>query len=377
MPSCSSFLTSFRNAFAPEVAAVFRNLTIHADATSLEHAAAARRRKVWDLIPFGYELDMLWLHVRTLDSVVDGFLVTEATTSHMYDERKPTLLSDAIANGSVPAAITASKLRVRKVEFARERHRFCPSPHQRCYEALQRFLLLEMLFEVAAPEDLVLVGDVDEFAKPSVVSMLKTCYPFDPKRRMPAFLVLKLTLYKFGVHCDHGNTFEMGTRAFSAGGLMAAYGDHKRATRQKREEMSADFTLTRSRFHSAPSIPMAGWHLTSFGAPSELARKLRTFLHANIFHATDRERKGSLSEPRLERCMRYCLELDKPMVNGVMPPCEGRSDPKSRKLPGTLRSEIAGADLPHPLLNHRAQWPPAWFQFVDETPRSDSHLALT
>ena len=165
---------------------------------------------------------------------------------------------------------------------------------------------------------------------------------------------------------------------------MAAYGDHRRATRQKREEMSADFMLTRSRHHSAPSIPDAGWHLTSFGAPSDLARKLRTFLHANIFHATDRERKGSLSPPRLERCMKYCLELDKPMVNGVMPPCSGRNDPNSKRLPGTLRSEIAGADLPHPLLNHRAQWPHAWFRFLVEKPRSDirvslsdSHLALT
>ena len=35
----------------------------------------------------------------------------------------------------------------------------------------------------------------------------------------------------------------------------------------------------------------------------------RTVLHANIFRSTDRVSKGSLQTTRLERCMRWCLDL--------------------------------------------------------------------
>ena len=339
-----------------------RAATRRADAVGTVEAGMWRR--VWDLIPLGYEVDMLWLHLKTLEPVVDGFLVTEATTTHTGDEPKPTFVHDALKNGTVPSTAIAQKLRVRVVEFAAERRRFCPNAHSRCYEALQRFLLLEMLFEVAAPQDLALVNDVDEFAKPSVVSMLKHCYPFDDSSMLPSFVTLRLTLYKFGVHCDHGNSFELGTRAFSVHALKYAYGHQSRVSPAKREAMSADFTQTRSRPLSGPTVPNAGWHLTSFGDPENLSRKLRTFLHSNIFNGRDRVARGSLQVPRLERCMRHCLELDKPTP---VPPCLSRNDRTSRPLPGIRRTEISTADLPRTLVNHRATWPTAWFRFLDES----------
>ena len=125
--------------------------------------------------------------------------------------------------------------------------------------------------------------------------------------------------------------------------------------------MSAEFTNTRSRPASGPSIANAGWHLTSFGSAAQLSRKLRTFLHSGIFNGGDRVARGSLSVDRLERCMRFCLELDKP---SAVPPCTSRADPRSRALPGVWRGSVANADLPHVLVNHRAQWPAAWFQFL-------------
>lgn len=331
---------------------------MNADAVA---ATLPTNRRVWDLIPLGFELDMLWLHCQTLESVVDGFLVTEATTTHTGDEPKPTLAADAVRNGTVPNAAVARKLRVRTVDFEQERKHFCPNFHGRCYEALQRFLLLEMLFEVAGPHDLAFVNDVDEFAKPSVVNLLRRCHPFDGAANLPPFVVLRLTLFKFGVHCDHGNSFELGTRAFSVGRLQASYGHYKRVGRAEREAMSAAFTNTRSLPQLGPAVANAGWHLTSFGAPDALARKLRTFLHSNIFRGSDRVAKGSLSVPRLERCMRHCLELDKP---SAVPPCHGRSDAQSRPLPGTRRTDLSTADLPRGLLDDRSQWPAAWFQFM-------------
>ena len=49
----------------PLVAAAFRNISRRADTV----AALGLRRRVWDLIPLGLELDMLWLHTMTLESV--------------------------------------------------------------------------------------------------------------------------------------------------------------------------------------------------------------------------------------------------------------------------------------------------------------------
>ena len=359
--SCAAQLSSFRTARDPLVAAAFRNISRRADTV----AALGLRRRVWDLIPLGLELDMLWLHTMTLESVVDGFLVMEATTTHTGDVRKPAFARDALANGTVPTAAIARKLRVRVIDFAEERRRFCPNPHIRCYEALQRFLLLDMLFEVAGPDDIALVNDVDEFVRPSVVTMLRQCYPFDAYSHSPPYLSLRLSLFKFGVHCDHGAIFDLGARVFSVGTLMARYSGHARATRTEREAMSVAFTNTRSRPTVVPGIEHAGWHLTSFGAADYLAIKLRTFLHSNIFNSRERVAKGSLDVPRLERCIRWCLDLDKPSVGGVMPPCNGREDRASRHLPGIRRTNLASADLPGPLLHHRSRWPTSWFRFLD------------
>ena len=136
------------------------------------------------------------------------------------------------------------------------------------------------------------------------------------------------------------------------------------ATPKQLADMSAGFTATRSRTFSAPSIPNAGWHLTSFGTSFELARKLRTFLHSNIFRGAAIA-KGSLDEVRLERCMRYCLELDKPS-GPTLPPCTSRDDPRSRKLPGVLLTGVptTTSELPRDLIHHRERYPETWFRFL-------------
>eukprot|EP00966_Prymnesium_polylepis_P132859 3071032-Prymnesium_polylepis.1 len=67
-------------------AAQLANQTRAARATTTRRP---RRRKVWDLIVFGHELPMLRLHMRTLQGVVAGFLVTESTTCFQQAKTKP------------------------------------------------------------------------------------------------------------------------------------------------------------------------------------------------------------------------------------------------------------------------------------------------
>ena len=50
-----------RPARPPEVNAALFNLTQHADARAATDSGL--RRRVWDLIPLGFEVQMLWLHL--------------------------------------------------------------------------------------------------------------------------------------------------------------------------------------------------------------------------------------------------------------------------------------------------------------------------
>ena len=286
--------------------------------------------------------------------------MTEATTTHTNNVRKPLVLSDAIANESIPTDLRR-RVSVRVVDFAVERERFCPvgMPGKtfRCLEALQRFVLLEMLLgdARASPRDLAIIADVDEIVRPSVVSMLRRCYPWDEDGSgLPGSIILRMTLFKYGVHCDLGNTFMFGARAYSVGHLARSYSHAANASAASLHEKSMGLTGTRDH-QIGPVIDDAGWHLTSFGSASELARKLRTFLHSNIF--VHRSTRATALDPgRLERCMRFCLDLSQPRTaNGSMPPCAGRDDPKSRRLPGRVHARMsARLDLPPPLLRPRS-----------------------
>ena len=62
-------------------------------------------RNAWVLIPFGFELRMLMLHVKTLHRVVRGFMVAESRYDIATGARKLAHLSDAIATGSFPRAL--------------------------------------------------------------------------------------------------------------------------------------------------------------------------------------------------------------------------------------------------------------------------------
>jgi len=318
---------------------------------------------------------MLWLHVQTVQRVVDEFLIVESATTHTTKSTKPLVLSEYIANGTVPSTIDRSKLNVHVVPYRSGSARYCRGGkwvHNpvRCFEAFQRFVLVEKVLERAAPNDLALFGDVDEIPRPDVVSALSRCHLLaeDADFRMgggsTSAYALKLSLFKYGVHCAQGNTFALGTRAFSVKALQLHYGGFHNASPSDLGAMSVDFTLTRERPNPKRTLAHAGWHLTSFGEPWELARKMSTWMHANLFD----DKENALDLARLDRCARFCLEVGG--REAVMPLCRGRGDPRSRKLPGAMVTDMAtftrgpAHDLPPPLLTDRADYPASWFRHL-------------
>jgi hypothetical protein len=183
-------------------------------------AHAPRRgglRRVFELITFGFELEMLTLHMRILQPEVAGFLVAEATSTYQAVNQgdlapsKPAVLSAALANGTFPAELAAA-VRVRVLRAAEEvprckakREARVAGPHG-CWEAVcegpsppthvlgapshqhrcdsdarraaqrHRAALLELLLEVATqPDDLAMLADVDEIASPRSLHALRRC----------------------------------------------------------------------------------------------------------------------------------------------------------------------------------------------------------
>ena len=199
--------------------------------------------------------------------------------------------------------------------------------HQEGLAARARRLRLTLILAAIGNRTaLALVADTDEIVRPSVVSLLKRCYPWDEPTPgaggragnsagglgLPRFYALRLTLYKYGVHCDLGNSFDYGARAFSVRWLLSSYSHLPNASTESLSEKSLGFSHTRE-IRFPPVLGDAGWHMTSFGTATDLSRKLKGFLHSNIFTALKGTlRKAALAPDRLERCMRSCLDLSMP-----------------------------------------------------------------
>ena len=192
------------------------------------HTAALhppKKRVVWDAIVFGFEMPMLRLHMSTLFASVGGFFVLESTSCFQTRTPKPAVFSEAVASGSLPPVmVLKSHARVVTYDEAQTYLGSNADPQcrlrkavgkysTRCFQAFQRYVILEMVSAHAAADDLVLVSDVDEIAKPDVLHSLVACDPFDgvPGSALEMWsggmFVVTARQFKFGVHCDTGHVW--------------------------------------------------------------------------------------------------------------------------------------------------------------------------
>ena len=169
---------------------------------------------MWVLMPFGFELHMLLLHLRTLETVVDGFLIVESTTDIAWGARKRAHLTEALASGTF--GFHRAQVHVRVLDEIDEKsasHKACgplPKKHgyssafRECLERWQRYATLRFLLEVASADDVALLVDADEIARPEVVAFLRRCYPFarDGPTLEPGMVGLSAREFTYGVHCS-------------------------------------------------------------------------------------------------------------------------------------------------------------------------------
>ena len=342
-------------------------------------------RKVWVLIPFGFMLNMLMLHLETLAPIVDHFLITEAKETHARNAEKPTLLTDQLYHGRLPPKL-ADKITVRIVDlYATAVHGHCserPVGYARtsCIETWQRYELFDMLSASSAQaSDLAIIADSDEIASPPIVYALKVCYPFDESSNdtTSGKLVLMAIHFEFGMHCFIGNDWKYGPHVYAVGHLLRAFRPVQQHNSdgpisESRSE-SARFSNMRHVAFQITSWPKAAWHFSSFGSSHDIVRKYASWSHSNMFLTENEQtlrrratahretlsrfrvrnattelpqlgggfrRNGyeyaALDHDRIERCARNCLEAypqprHKPGQKWVSSCRDPRHEPKTGK----------------------------------------------
>jgi len=405
--SCTTRTKRVKPPQLPSASKAWREFT-----AAKEHNASRPRARVWMLIPFGFELSMLCLHIETLRRVVDGFVIVESRADIARGARKPAHLSASLASRQFPADLARAIVRLAVLDdnLDERAHPGCgrkPDGYSytfhSCLEAWQRFRLLwELLTNVRAarPEDIVLLADTDEIARPEAIDFLRECYPFGRGNDSPepAMIVLEARVYTYGLHCrrtpslrrevpwqfgPHAFTLGFLNRTFLPSSLVAAMHASNGSLRSPTDQKAAaSFSASRGQYSgfSRPTMLDAAWHLTYFGTAAQLVTKFTTWGHARTFVAEHAERGGgfvanghenaSLDPARIDRCARLCLEpsakscqalglpCDWPAFrSNAVPPCSNRTDGQSVALPGTAwcptradHSELrAGADYPAPL----------------------------
>lgn len=130
--------------------------------TGVARPGGFRRPKVFDCFTFYNELDLLELRLEELDGVVDVFVLAEAAWT-FQGVPKPLIFAENKAR----FARFADKI----VHVVVDDPAAGPSPWDR--ESAQRNAVMNGLAGRAAPDDVVFIGDVDEFPRRGIVAAMR------------------------------------------------------------------------------------------------------------------------------------------------------------------------------------------------------------
>ena len=165
-------------------------------------------RRIIDVVPFSYELDVLELRLHELNATVDLFVVVEAPVTHR-GLRKPLVFAQhakrfvAFADKIVHVVVPHAALREPLHEALHSRWRqdaFYP-----IQIAVQQAGWAAAMAHVHAEEDLLILADVDELPGADLLYELKWC---SHRRAFP--LLLYSSFYRFDFSRRLGSGFGLG-----------------------------------------------------------------------------------------------------------------------------------------------------------------------
>lgn len=241
------------------------------------------RPRIFDTIPIHDELDMLECRLTEIGDVVDYMIVVEADVTHQ-DTPKPWYLTDGLDRFArwKDKLIVVQATGLPTVAYDRD-------PWAR--ELAQRGYALDVLADLAGPDDIVLHGDIDEIPRVLQVRNVRPkpgwfvsfeqrmhCFAVDWTHPDPWFGTVAArysTVIELGEHMAYNASQgrdSQGVPTDQEGALNALAG-----MRDKRNR----FTQPGSRVDPQPLLD-AGWHLSWLGGQDKAFKKLRSFCHPEV-----------------------------------------------------------------------------------------------
>ena len=165
-------------------------------------------RRIIDVVPFSYELDVLELRLHELNATVDLFVVVEAPVTHR-GLRKPLVFAQhakrfvAFADKIVHVVVPHAALREPLHEALHSRWR--QDAFYTIQIAVQQAGWAAAMAHVHAEEDLLILADVDELPGADLLYELKWC---SHRRAFP--LLLYSSFYRFDFSRRLGSGFGLG-----------------------------------------------------------------------------------------------------------------------------------------------------------------------
>jgi beta-1,4-mannosyl-glycoprotein beta-1,4-N-acetylglucosaminyltransferase len=224
---------------------------------------------IWDAFLFNDEIDLLEVRLRLLAGTVDHVVVVEGSTT-FSGSPKPSHFAEANLDlswfpGSVHHVV---------IELPEQAGRAWDR------ENAQRAGMRDHLLRLAAPDDLLLIGDVDELPRPEVLRRLESTL------REPVRLRMVDALYYANWH--QPLPWTLGPIATRLDGF-----DHPSVRGTLGERLSDDARFVEE------YVDDAGWHLSFLGGPDAIVAKLAAYSHQELNTGANRR------EAFLRGCFRY------------------------------------------------------------------------
>eukprot|EP00051_Salpingoeca_urceolata_P027697 m.482827 g.482827 ORF g.482827 m.482827 type:complete len:360 (-) comp22680_c0_seq1:120-1199(-) len=234
---------------------------------------------VWDVFPINTELDMMEARLNELDSVVDHFVVTEAPV--------------AFSGKPKPFHYNENKERFKKFHH-KLIHVMVPDLHPPAHlktaseqavwrKVMQKNGVMRGMFD-AMPEDVVIVSDLDEVPRASVIEVLKRCEGWTS----PVELQLDAFIYDFG--CSEINSPSWRRAKVIYFDQLSAECDGAWDGKSCFNELRDNQHLRLGMFSFPTSIRHAGWHMSYFMSIDLMVVKVQSYAHVERDTAANRDK---------------------------------------------------------------------------------------
>jgi beta-1,4-mannosyl-glycoprotein beta-1,4-N-acetylglucosaminyltransferase len=220
---------------------------------------------------FSDELALLEFRLRLLDPVVDHFVLIESTQTHTGHAKRACFAENA-------QRFDRYRPKIRHVLVDD-----MPDATPWVLERFQRAAVWRALDEVG-PNDIVMVGDLDEVPDPAVIKSLTTTL------QRPTRLAMRHFVFAANFEIPHEWT----------DGTMVARGDQLREPQMAVLMGDPDAAWSAQNDHVTPD---AGCHLSFMGGGDAVAAKLRAYAHQEFA-------VPALNRPRhVDRCVRFGVHV--------------------------------------------------------------------